>query len=217
VPKNSTRTSRKISEIGFKDRPTLRLNVADLMAWRHLLLYTALPLAYIVTGWLGLLLAAPPGYATAIFVPAGIAVTATFVAGAAALPGTFVGSFLLNLWIGYLIAGRLDLTQITAALVIAAASATQAAIGGTALRSATGYPVPFDNASDILIFLLLAPIFCLTSATISLGGLWMLGAVELHELPMNWETWWVGDTLGVLVALPLMIILGGETLTRWRS
>ena len=184
------------------------------MTWRQLFLYAALPLAYIVTGWLGLLLAAPPGYATTIFVPAGIAVTATFVAGAAALPGTFVGSFLLNLWIGYLIAGRLSLTQITAALVIAAASATQAAIGGTALRSATGYPRPFDHASDILV---LAPIFCLTSATISLGGLWMLGAVELHELPMNWETWWVGDTLGVLVALPPMLILGGEPLTRWRS
>jgi integral membrane sensor domain MASE1 len=182
------------------------LNVANLMAWRQLLLYTALPLAYIVTGRLGIFLAAPPGYATAVFVPAGIAVTATFVVGAAALPGTFLGSFLLNLWIGYLIAGRLNLTQITAALVIATASVTQAAIGGTALRSATGYPVPFDSARDILVFLVLAPIFCLTSATISLGGLWMLGAVELHELPMNWETWWVGDTLGVLVALPLMCL-----------
>ena len=188
-------------------RPVLRLDLANLRARRGLLLYAALPIAYIVTGRLGLLLAAPPGYATGVFVPAGIAVTATFVAGAAALPGTFLGSFLLNLWTGYLIAGQLNLTQITAALVIAAASVTQAAIGGTALRWATGYPVPFDNASDILFFLLLAPIICLISATISLGGLSMLGTVELHELLMNWETWWLGDTLGVLVALPLMLIL----------
>ena len=84
------------------------LNPIFRLAARRLLLYAALPLAYIVTGRLGLLLAAPPGYATAVFVPAGIAVTATFVAGAAALPGTFLGSFLLNLWIGYLIAGRLN-------------------------------------------------------------------------------------------------------------
>ena len=191
--------------------PILRLNVASLMARRQLLLYTALPLAYIVTGRLGLLLAAPPGYATAVFVPAGIAVTATFVVGAAALPGTFLGSFLLNLWIGYRIAGRLDLMQIASALVIAAASMTQAAIGGTALRRTIGYPAAFDNPSDILVFLLLAPIFCLTSATISLGGLWTLGAVELHNLPMNWATWWLGDTLGVVAALPLMLIVGGES------
>jgi integral membrane sensor domain MASE1 len=38
----------------------------------------------------------------------------------------------------------------------------------------------------------------------------MLGTVELHELLMNWETWWLGDTLGVLIALPLILILGSE-------
>ena len=190
--------------------PILRLDMARVTARRWLFLYAALPFVYIVTGRLGLLLAAPPGYATAVFLPAGLAVTATFVAGVSPLPGTFLGSFLLNLWIGYRIADRINLMQIAAALVIAAGSMTQAAIGGTALRRTIGYPAPFDNASDILVFLLLAPIFCLTSATISLGGLWTLGAVELHELPMNWTTWWLGDTLGVLAALPLMLILGGE-------
>jgi integral membrane sensor domain MASE1 len=191
-------------------KPLLRLNVATLMARRQLLMYAALPVAYIVTGWLGLPLAVPPGYATGVFVPAGIAVTATFVLGAASLPGTFLGSVLLNLWIGYRIARRLNLIQVTAALVIAAGSMTQAAIGGTALHRTIGYPASFENPSDILVILLLAPIFCLTSATISLGGLWTLGAVELRELPMNWATWWLDDTLGVLVALPLMLILGGE-------
>jgi hypothetical protein len=73
------------------------------------------------------LLATPPGYATAVFLPAGIAVTATFVAGVSPLPGTFLGSFLLNLWIGYRIADRINLMQIAAALVIAAGSMTQAA------------------------------------------------------------------------------------------
>ena len=87
---------------------------------------------------------------------------------------------------------------------------TQAAIGGTALRRTTGYPQAFDNARDIVAFLLLAPIFCLTSANISLGGLWALSAVELPNLPLNWTTWWLGDTLGVLVALPLMLVLADE-------
>jgi integral membrane sensor domain MASE1 len=188
-----------------KTKPILRL-VASLTARRQLLLYVALPLAYIVTGRLGLLLAADPGYATVVFLPAGIAVTATFFAGATALPGIFLGSFLLNLWIGYPIVGQLNLTEIAAALVIAAGSMTQAAIGGTVLRRTTGYPAAFDNASDILAFLLLAPIFCLTSTTISLGGLWALAAVELPSLPINWTMWWLGDTLGVLVALPLFLL-----------
>jgi integral membrane sensor domain MASE1 len=182
----------------------LRLDLANLTARRQLLLYAVLPLAYIVSGRLGLVLAVPPGYATVVFLPAGIAVTATFVAGGTALPGIFLGSFLLNLWIGYLMPNS---TQIAAALVIAAGSVAQAAIGGAALRRMTGYRAPFENARDVLVYLLLAPLLCLTSATISLGGLWALGAVELHNLWMNWTTWWLGDTLGVLLALPLMLVL----------
>jgi integral membrane sensor domain MASE1 len=90
----------------------------------------------------------------------------------------------------------------------------QAAIGGTALRRTIGYRAPFENdrapfenARDFLVYLLLAPLLCLTSATISLGGLWALAAVELRDLPMNWTTWWLGDTLGVLLALPLVVVL----------
>jgi hypothetical protein len=127
-----------------------------------------LPLVYIVTGWFGLLLA-PPGYATAVFLPTGI----------------ILGSSLLNLWIGYLIAGRLNLIQVAAALVIATGSMTQTGIGGTMLRRTVGYPTPFDNSGHVLVFFLLTPIFCLTSGTISLGGLWVLGVFELPDLPTN--------------------------------
>ena len=40
------------------------------------LAYPLLTAAYVISGKLGLLLAVPPGYATAIFAPAGIAVAA---------------------------------------------------------------------------------------------------------------------------------------------
>src|SRR5262249_56560042 len=130
----------------------LRLALCNRRTGRQSLVHVAWPLAYVVTGRLCLLPAPPPGSATAVFLPAGLAVTATFVAGATALPGTFLGSFLLNLWIGHLIAGRINLSQIVTALVIAAGSTTQAAIGGAALRRTNGYPVPFSKPSDICLF-----------------------------------------------------------------
>jgi integral membrane sensor domain MASE1 len=102
------------------------------------------------------------------------------------------------------------LAQIGTALIIATGSMTQAAIGGAALRRTIGYPAPFQKPSDILLFFLVAPIFCLTSATLSLSTLWALDAVKLPELPMNWVMWWLGDTVGVLAALPLMIWLTDE-------
>src|SRR5262249_12931365 len=138
---------------------------------RQLLVYVGLPAAYVICGRLGLLLAVPPGFATAAFLPAGIAVTAMFVAGSTSLPGTFLGSFLLNVWITYSINHHPDLVGVNAALIIALGSTIQAAAGGALLRKFVGYPASFDNLRDLLLFLLLAPVICLISATLSLGGL----------------------------------------------
>src|SRR6516164_3128046 len=184
---------------------------------RRLLIFAALPLAYVVTGRLGLLLAVPPGYATAVFLPAGIAVGAMFIAGPASLPGIFVGSFLLNEWIGYSIADRLTPVGVVAAVVIALASTVQAGLGGSLLRRVIGHPAPLDNPRDLLLLLVLSPLFCLTSASLSLAGMWALGAINSGDLPSNWTTWWAGDTLGVLVALPLLFVLAAEPRALWRS
>jgi len=184
---------------------------------RRLLIYVMLPLAYVITGRLGLLLAVPPGYATAVFAPAGIAIGAVFMAGPSTLPGIFIGSLLLNLWVGYSIAGHFELLGTAAALVIAVASALQAALGGAVLRRVIGYPAALDNPRDLVSLLVLSPVFCLTSASLSLASIWALGAVQSGDLPSNWTTWWAGDTLGVLVTLPLLFVLFAEPRHLWRS
>src|SRR5215472_15192406 len=173
----------------------------DLAMRRRLLVYVLLPLAYVITGRLGLLLAVPPGYATAVFMPAGIAVGAMFMAGPSTLPGIFIGSLLLNVWVGSSIADQFALLSLATAFVIAAASTMQAALGGAVLGRVIGYPAALDNPRDLLRLLVLSPLFCLTSATLSLSAMWTLGAVRFSDLPTNWMTWWAGDTLGVLVAL----------------
>ena len=110
-----------------------------------------------------------------------------------------------------------DLVGVKAALIIALCSMIQAAVGGALLRRLIGYPVSFDNLRDLLLFLLLAPLMCLISATSSLSGLRALDIVPATDLMGNWITWWVGDTLGVLVALPLTLVLVGEPQPLWRS
>ena len=121
------------------------MNNAKTALPRSLLIYAVLPLAYVITGRLGLLLAVPPGYATAVFVPAGVAVGAMFMTGASSLPGIFFGSLLLNIWIGYAITDHVTLLSATAAVVIALASTLQAALGGFLLRRVIGYPAALDN------------------------------------------------------------------------
>jgi PAS domain S-box-containing protein len=182
----------------------------------RLQIYLALPLTYVLIGRAGLLLAVPPGYATAVFLPAGIAVGAAFMAGASALPGVFLGSLLLNIWVGVALTHQIDPTSAVTAAIIALASMLQAALGGAVLRRVIRYPASLDAPRELASFLLLAPVFCLTSATLSLGGTWALGVVPAADLPINWLTWWTGDTLGVLVALPLMLVLAGEPRAVWR-
>src|SRR5215471_4949415 len=184
---------------------------------RFLLASVGLIAAYVMTGWLGLMLAIPPGYATPIFPPAGIAVSAMLVADRPTLPATFVASFLLNVWVGYSLTDGLAATVIATALVIAFASMLQAAIGGYVLRRAIGYPAPLDNARDLLRFLVVSPISCLTSATVSLAGMWVIGSIETEGIPTSWLTWWIGDTLGVLVLLPVMLVFFGEPRALWRQ
>src|ERR1700731_4768967 len=130
--------------------------------------FFAFTLTYTIGGGLGLLLATPPGYASAIFPPAGLAVAAMFIRGRITLPWTFLASFLLNLYVGYADVQEQPDSVVTVALIIAAASTLQAAIGGWTLRRLIGYPVALDNGRDLLRFFLLAPLFCLTSATLSL-------------------------------------------------
>ena len=182
-----------------------------------LLVYLSVTLAYVATGKLALALAVPPGYASPIFPPAGIAVACVLIGGSATLPWIFIGSLLLNIWTGYSVSHQLDEMGYAAAVVIAAGSMGQAGVGGSVLRRAIGYPAPLDNSRDLAAFLVLSPLVCLTSASLSLAGLWALGVVHPAELATSWISWWIGDTLGVLLVLPLMLVFAGEPRSLWRS
>ena len=76
---------------------------------------------------------------------------------------------------------------------------------------------PLDNGRDLWRFLFLSPVSCLVSATVSLGGLLALGVVLLSDLVTSWVSWWIGDTVGVLVVVPLMFVIAGEPRSLWRS
>lgn len=179
--------------------------------------YLLIALAYVVSGKLGLMLAQPPGYASPIFLPAGIAVAAALIGGGRALPWVFLASLALNVWVGFSTDQHFDAMDLLAASVVAAASTAQAAVAGWVLRRVLGYPLALDHSGQIMRFLLLTPLLCLTSASLSVSGLFALGLVTANAFGPNWAAWWVGDTLGVLVMLPLSMIAFGEPRPLWRS
>ena len=174
-------------------------------------------LAYLITGKLGLMLALPPGYASAIFPPAGIAVAAVFVLGRSALASVLIGSFILNIWVGYSTHQQVNLTTIEVALMIAIASAIQAGIGGWWLKHKIGYPTTLDNPVDVVTFFVSAPFICLISATISVAGLFSLSLISKQLFFTSWASWWIGDSLGLIVMLPLFLVAVGRPRAIWKK
>src|SRR5439155_724425 len=58
-------------------------------------------LLYYVTGSLGRLAAPPPGIATVVWPPSGIALAALLVLGTRVWPGIWLGAFLANNWAAF--------------------------------------------------------------------------------------------------------------------
>src|SRR3989304_1514861 len=97
--------------------------------------------AYFATGKLGLLLAIPPGYATAVWLPSGIALVGVLLFGYRACFGVVLGSFLVNIGISF-DASNADAIIRSSAIAgcIAAGAALQAAAGTFLVRRFVGFP-----------------------------------------------------------------------------
>ncbi|TWI45818.1 PAS domain S-box-containing protein/diguanylate cyclase (GGDEF)-like protein [Pseudoduganella flava] len=170
--------------------------------------------AYAATGCIGLELALAPGFATPLFLPAGIALAALVTGGPALLPGVAAGAFLMNL-ISLPRATGLSAGLLTGGAVAAAvAAALQAYV---AMHAFNRWVRPEIGAGrDVLRFLVLAPALSLTSSTLSLCALALLGVLSGHDLPATWLAWWMGDALGMLIAAPLAWIAFGQPRALWR-
>ena len=173
-----------------------------------------------VTGKLGLLLAVPPGYATLIWPASGIAIGMLLVHGMRLWPAILVGSWLLNAHQSGVFAEHAWLSEKSlAALCIAAGSTLQALAGRALIARLIGMPLQLKSKRDALVVLLLAgPITCVIAATIGVGTLLALGIIGSDAIVGNWLAWWSGDSLGVLLFMPLVLLApGGNPQITWRG
>ena len=178
-------------------------------------LILVLAFIYAFSGRVALLLALPPSYASAVFPPAGIALAFVLVHGWRMLPGVFLGALLLNAWLG-LSRGPLTGTDLAAAAAIAIGSTAQAIAGAWTYRRLVHDGVRLDSFRALAVSLLCAPLICLTSATLSLAGLFLAGVEAPQAIATDWLTWWLGDTLGVVLCVPLTLLLIGRPLSLWK-
>ncbi len=157
--------------------------------------------AYFVTGRLGLLLAIPPGYATAVWPPSGVALAAALLAGYRVWPGVLLGSFLVNVSTGFDSSTTAALTRsLLLPLAIGGGAALQAVVGTWLIRRALGPSLALDKVGDIVSFIFLgAVVSCCVNASIGSSALLLAGQVAANNYAFTWATWWAGDAIGVLI------------------
>ena len=172
--------------------------------------------SYAALGGGALALAGPPGYASPLYPPAGLALAAALTYGRAAMPGAWLGAFLVNAGLG-LVRGQSGMALVTLPAFIALGAAAQAGLGAYLMRRFVGPKVVLNAPQDIALGGLLGgPVACVVSTTVATLALGVTGAVPWAQAPANWLTWWSGDTLGALIAAPLVLTLIGHPAADWR-
>ncbi|MCB1957385.1 MAG: EAL domain-containing protein [Rhodocyclaceae bacterium] len=168
---------------------------------------------YGLLGWGALSVSLPPGYSLPIFPPAGLALAAALVFGRRVLPGVALGSAFVQV----LVAGEAGPSAV--ALLIGPAAAVCEALAGTYLmRRRIGYPTSLDAPVDIVQMLtVVAPVGGLVGASIAVPLLTGAGILPSRDIAMFWLVWWLGDTLGIIIALPITLSVIGEPHEDWRS
>nr|WP_229499417.1 EAL domain-containing protein [Pseudoduganella ginsengisoli] len=168
---------------------------------------------YVVAGCLCLGLTIGPTYASPLFPSAGIALAAIYTLGPRLLPAVALGAITVNLF--PLANGvAVDGSQALAALAAGAGAALQAGIAMLFLRR-TMQPA-IGASRHVLTFMLSTPVLATISSTVSMTGAVLLGKVAPADMALNWFTWWLGDTIGILLAAPLTWIAIGQPRVLWR-
>lgn len=162
--------------------------------------------AYFITGKLGLLLAIPPGYATAIWPPSGIALAGLLLFGYRLWPGVLLGSFAVNIGVGFDASSPATiLHSVLIALGIAAGASCQAAAGTYLIHRFVGYPNALTAPRQVIVFLLLAgPVSCIINPTVGSTIVLFTDGLTFTSYLEHWLTWWAGDVLGVVVVVPIV-------------
>ncbi len=162
--------------------------------------WVAIPLvavAYSSVAALSLLLAIPPGYASAVWPPAGIAVAAWLAFGARIWPGILIGAAIANL-------GVMG-TPVLVALAIGAGNAAEAVAAGLLIRRFVQLRHRFDQTAAVWRFAAIALAASTIAATNGVATLALVGQVAWADIGTHWLTWWLGDATGIIIVTPLLL------------
>lgn len=170
-------------------------------------IYLALLAVYFVTGKLALKLAFFNASATPVWPCSGIALVILLTLGYRLWPVIFVGSFLVNLTT----AG-----SILTSAGIATGNTLEAVLGCYFVLRYAGGRHAFERSQHIFKFTLWAAMLSTAvAASVGCSTLWIGGFVSSRDYSSTWFTWWLGDGVGILLLVPLLLLWAENPRFNW--
>jgi signal transduction histidine kinase len=165
----------------------------------------ALAAAYYATAKLGQALRYTASV-SAIWPPAGLGIAVLYVRGLALWPGIFIGELLVN---AELLGGAHPLPFASLAGQ-QLGNVAEVVIGAWLLRRLLGPRASLDRGSQVA--LLAVAIGAATAISAAFGTVSMLagGVVDLDDVPTFARTWWLGDSAGGFIVVPLVLTWLGD-------
>jgi len=167
-----------------------------------------LALGYFATGWLGLSIPYYGSFITLVWLPTGIAVAGLLVWGRVVWPAIYLGAWLANVSAG-------STWPLAAGIAVGNTLGPLLSVGW--LRR-VGFHTGLDRQKDVGLLIAGAGMGMTVSALGGVLSLYLAGLVPLESTSSAWLSWWMGDTVGVLLAAPLLLTLTRENIERlWSS
>ncbi|MEU6843393.1 MASE1 domain-containing protein [Streptomyces sp. NPDC046716] len=168
---------------------------------------------YYLSGRLGLLgrLTIEGIVVTPIWPPTGVAVAALLVFGLRVWPGIALGSLLVIA----------SLTTPQATTLVNVAGNTVAPLCAVLVLRRVGFRPDVSRLRDGLALVFGGLCAMVISSTAGAGVQVLLGTLDTGDFWAVWLAWWVGDTMGVLLVTPLLLLLVGPKerfrVRRWKE
>jgi PAS domain S-box-containing protein len=177
-------------------------------SWRYFAAVCTIALAYYLVSELVLLVPALRNQASAIWPPAGISTAALLIVGPWAWPGVAIGGLWSDMSQGGTIIESLGSTT----------GVTLQAVAATLILRRIHFQNSLQRLRDVMGFVIGGAIASsLINATISASMLLLIRAIDQSQFWQYWGTFWLGDSMGVLIVTPLILTVQHQISIQFRT
>jgi signal transduction histidine kinase len=146
---------------------------------------------------------------SAVWPPAGVGIAALYLWGPSLWPGVFLAELAVN-------AELLHSLPLGSLVGQQAGNMAEVIVGAVLLRRLIGPRAKFGRSEHVSGMILAIGIATAISATVGTVSMLAGGVISGPEIPKFWRTWWLGDTAGGLVVVPLIVVWVSRPAEAWR-